>query len=341
MNIDDYIYPLGFLWDTENPFLFLAHHEDFYPEGDGQGAPKTPLKGRSLGNDFDMKNPWKMYHGLRVPGFPEHPHRGFETVTITLEGMVDHFDSAGAYGRYGNGDVQWMTAGSGLEHCEMFPLLNDNMTNTLHLFQVWLNLPAKDKFVAPHYKMLWAEEIPEAQVTHEGVTSTVRVIAGDFSNVKALEPSPDSYATKEYAHVDIWHLVLPEGGSLTLRAKSETQLRNLYFYEGETVLVNDQPVRCGHRIKLVEESVTLVAKEGQAKLLFLGGEPILEPVVKYGPFVMNTMEEIREAYDDFQRTGFGEWPWKTTDPILPVTEGRQAQYSDGTRHLPKTLKEDV
>jgi len=116
--------PLGFMWETSDPFLFCAHHKDAFPEGNENMGPAASLAGRNLGQDFTLKDGWRMYHGHQVPGFPEHPHRGFETVTIVLEGWVDHFDSAGASGRYGDGDVQWMTAGSGLQHAEMFPLVS-------------------------------------------------------------------------------------------------------------------------------------------------------------------------------------------------------------------------
>ena len=135
------IKPLGFTWEVKNPFLFCAHHLDHYPAGNENMGPAASLKGRNLGEDFELKDGWRMYHGRTIPGFPEHPHRGFETITIVLKGFVDHSDSWGQAGRYGMGDVQWMTAGSGLQHSEMFPLLNMDGDNPAELFQVWLNLP--------------------------------------------------------------------------------------------------------------------------------------------------------------------------------------------------------
>jgi hypothetical protein len=108
------IKPLGFMWETVDPFLFCVHHLDDYPPGNEKMGPAASLQGRNLGRDFTIKDGWRMYHGSEIPGFPAHPHRGFETVTVVLNGFVDHSDSHGAAGRYGNGDVQWMTAGSGL-----------------------------------------------------------------------------------------------------------------------------------------------------------------------------------------------------------------------------------
>ncbi|MBP6810655.1 MAG: pirin family protein, partial [Saprospiraceae bacterium] len=133
--------PMGFAWDTLDPFLFCVHHEDKFPKGNEEMGPAVSLKGRSLGDDFIIKDGWRMYHGKKVPGFPGHPHRGFETITVVRDGLVDHADSLGASGRYGEGDVQWMTAGKGVQHSEMFPLLKKDEENPMELFQIWLNLP--------------------------------------------------------------------------------------------------------------------------------------------------------------------------------------------------------
>ncbi|MFZ9014681.1 MAG: pirin family protein, partial [Alphaproteobacteria bacterium] len=110
-------------WPTLDPFLFCVHHDDNYPAGDGEMRPKASLEGRSIGHDFGGKDGWSMYHGDTVPGFPQHPHRGFETVTVARQGYIDHSDSLGAAARFGEGDLQWMTAGRGVVHSEMFPLL--------------------------------------------------------------------------------------------------------------------------------------------------------------------------------------------------------------------------
>ncbi len=152
--------PMGFPWETQDPFLFCAYHRDEYPKGNEQMAPDTSLlKGRNIGQDFTIKDGWRMYHGSTIPGFPYHPHRGFETITINKEGVVDHSDSLGAAGRFGKGDVQWMTAGRGIQHSEMFPLIHKDTENPLEIFQVWLNLPKASKFVEPHFKMLWKDSI--------------------------------------------------------------------------------------------------------------------------------------------------------------------------------------
>jgi redox-sensitive bicupin YhaK (pirin superfamily) len=136
--------PLGFQWETADPFLFCVHHEDNFPNGNEQMGPEAKyLNGRHMGDDFIIKDGFRMYHGKSVPGFPGHPHRGFETITVVRKGIVDHADSMGAAGRYGNGDVQWMTAGKGVQHSEMFPLVHADKENTMELFQIWLNLPKK------------------------------------------------------------------------------------------------------------------------------------------------------------------------------------------------------
>src|SRR5690606_17939901 len=148
--------PLGFPWVTADPFLFCAHHDDAYPAGNGSFGPAASLAGRDIGQDFSRKDGWSMYHGETVPGFPAHPHRGFETVTIVRSGLIDHADSLGAAARFGRGDVQWLTAGSGIVHAEMFPLLATDSANPLELFQIWLNLPAASKMAAPYFSMFWA-----------------------------------------------------------------------------------------------------------------------------------------------------------------------------------------
>src|SRR6187551_1954852 len=154
------ILPLGFPWVTADPFLFCVHHDDAYPAGNERLGPAVSLAGRALGQDFGRKDGFSMYHGQVVPGFPQHPHRGFETVTIVRRGLIDHSDSLGATARFGSGDVQWLTAGAGIVHSEMFPLVELERDNTLELFQIWLNLPSKSKFVAPYFTMLWNRDIP-------------------------------------------------------------------------------------------------------------------------------------------------------------------------------------
>src|SRR5580765_695194 len=178
------LHPLGFQWPTADPFLFCVHHVDEYPAGNDRMGPAAPLAGRQIGNDFAGIDGWRMYHGRTVPGFPQHPHRGFETVTFVRSGLIDHSDSLGATARFGRGDVQWLTAGKGIVHSEMFPLLDESAPNPLELFQIWLNLPKADKLVAPHFSMLWDESVPRHRSRDAaGRETTVTVVAGRLGDV--------------------------------------------------------------------------------------------------------------------------------------------------------------
>ena len=330
------IKPLGFLWEMRNPFLFCAHHKDAYPRGDGHYGPAASLAGRNLGNDFTLRDGWRMYHGHPVPGFSVHPHRGFETITIVLDGFVDHSDSHGSAGRYGHGDVQWMTAGSGLQHAEMFPLIHTGQPNPLELFQVWLNLPASRKFCPPFYKMLWAEEIPVVTTLDEQKRSTrVRVIAGEYGGKKAPAPAPDSWAADPANGVSIWLVTMAPEASFELPATPPDVVRTLYFYEGTSLRSGATSLPRYHQADLAPGvPIPLVNGQDDGKFLLLEAKPIHEPVVQYGPFVMNTEDEIRQAFRDYRATEFGGWPWPGRDPVHGPQPWRFATYPGGVTVYP-------
>lgn len=322
---------MGFPWETQDPFLFCVYHQDDYPEGNDELGPVDSLEGRNLGNDFRKKDGWRMYHGEKVPGFPSHPHRGFETVTFVLEGMVDHADSQGAAGRYGNGDVQWMTAGSGLQHAEMFPLLKKEEKNPLELFQIWMNLPAKNKMVEPHYKMLWNEDIPKITTKDEnGKTTEVTIVSGNYSGKVPPSPAPNSWAADPKNEVVIWHIKMEENASWEIPSASRNVYRSLFFFEGESVKIDDETVPPQKIIELdASQKATLKNSNKAARFLLLQGKPINEPVIQYGPFVMNTKTEIQQAFEDFRETRFGGWPWRRTDVVHEKSKGRFAKFADG------------
>ncbi len=318
---------MGFPWQTQDPFLFCAYHRDFYPKGNGQMGPDASLEGRVLGNDFVIKDGWRMYHGSTIPGFPSHPHRGFETITIVNEGYCDHSDSLGAAGRFGEGDVQWMTAGRGVQHCEMFPLLKTEEENPLEMFQIWLNLPKKNKFVDPHFAMLWHEDLP--LVKAHG--ATIKVVAGTYDKTEALDPAPDSWAAEAENEVAVWNIHVDANTTYTL-PKARTDIsRNLYFYEGSEVEIDGQQVSSNHGVDLHSMKTTTIKTGNEAAhFLLLQGKPIAEPVVQHGPFVMNTQEEIRATMKDYGLTQFGGWPWQHADNVHAKEKGRFAKYPDGT-----------
>jgi quercetin 2,3-dioxygenase len=327
------IKPMGFQWDTSDPFLFCVHHEDFFPEGNAQMGPAPEyLKGRHLGDDFIIKDGFRMYHGKTVPGFPGHPHRGFETITIVRKGFVDHADSLGAAGRYGNGDVQWMTAGKGVQHAEMFPLLKQDGKNPMELFQIWLNLPAKSKMAEPHFKMLWAEEIPRyVHADAGGKKTVVEVIVGNLANQKALTPPPDSWAADPLNEVAVWNISMEPGANWIIPVASAGINRTLYFYMGETISISGETVSKYQAVEL-EPDVSVELKNGnsETRILLLQGKPIDEHVIQYGPFVMNTKEEINQAFEEYHKTQFGGWPWPSYAQVHDRSKGRFALHADGT-----------
>ena len=228
-------------------------------------------------------------------GVCQHPHSGFETVTSVYEGEVEHRDSTGAGGKIGPGDVQWMTAASGILHEEFHSQEFTRTGGTLEMVQLWVNLPAKDKMAAPGYQTLLDAEIPSVALPDDA--GRVRVIAGEFDGHRG--------PARTFTPIDVWDVRLNAGKSAAF-SLPEGRTLALVVLKG-TVLVNGSAVtREAQMVTLAREDsdVTLDANT-EATVLLLSGEPIDEPVVGYGPFVMNTQEEISQAVVDFNNGKFG------------------------------------
>lgn len=327
-------------FQTEPPFLFAVYHLDFYPAGNASMRPDPKLlRGRSMGQDFGdtLKTGWNMYHGKDLPGFPRHAHRGFETITVTRRGIVDHADSLGCTARFGFGDVQWMTAGSGISHSETFPLLNMDRPNPLEFFQIWINLPRRSKMVKPSFKMLWREDLPAPPVVQtEEPAPEVALIAGVLSGFDAPpSPPPDSYACDASSDVLVVTVKLAAGTSWVLPKhegnveKPRVLNRNLYFYAGPAVSIGGHPFTKHRKVKVRADADCAIVNEGTepVEVLVLQGRDIGEPVVQHGPFVGNTRADIQKAFVDYQRDSFGGWPWPSSSPVHDRTRERFAQYS--------------
>jgi redox-sensitive bicupin YhaK (pirin superfamily) len=337
MSVVQQTVPLGAQWPTIDPFLFVAYHRDDYPAGDHRQGPVADLAGRELGSDFVGADGWRMYHGQVVPGFPAHPHRGFETITYVRRGLVDHADSLGAAARYGRGDVQWMTAGRGIVHAEMFPLLDRDGPNPLELFQIWLNLPASDKMVEPHFSMFWDRDIP--RVTAPGVEVTT--IAGRLAAAEPPPAPPASWAARDDADIAIWHISMGHDARWKVPAAGPDAHRVVYVCAGEGIDGDDPSVTIdGTRVPISTGAVVDATAEldlhasGAVEIMLLQGRPLDEPVARYGPFVMNSRAEIEQAFADYQRTQFGGWPWDRDDPVHGVDGSRFARHADGRVDTP-------
>jgi redox-sensitive bicupin YhaK (pirin superfamily) len=278
-----------------------------------------------------------MYHGDVVPGFPRHPHRGFETVTLARHGFIDHSDSLGATARFGQGDVQWMTAGRGIVHAEMFPLRERQAGNRAELFQIWLNLPRASKMVDPHFTMLWSRNIPAHLVRDEnGGETRVVTVAGALAGRMPPAPPPDSWASRPDSDVAIWTITMAPGARFTLPAAAAGTRRTLYFFRGDRLRLagEEQVSHAGLEVK-ADREIPLENGPSESEILMLQGRPIAEPVVQHGPFVMNTRPEILQAFADFQETEFGGWPWPSDGPVHPREQGRFAIHAGGRREQPE------
>jgi redox-sensitive bicupin YhaK (pirin superfamily) len=305
-----------------------VHHVDAYPAGNDRLGPAASLEGRRIGSDFSYLNGWSMYHGDTVPGFPQHPHRGFETVTVVRRGYVDHSDSLGATARYGQGDVQWLTTGAGIMHAEMFPLIDQDGPNPLELFQIWLNLPPESKLVPAYFGMLWGEDI---RTIAAGPGVKIDVIAGSIDGIGAPPPPPDSWAAGPESHLAIWLIRMGPGARWEMPPAPGEINRMLHCFEGSEVKIEATSISKATGVRLRSDRVTTLSNDGDpAEFLLLQGRPIGAPVYQMGPFVMNSPEELQVAVEDYHRTQFGGWPWPGPSPVHQRAEGRFAIHADGT-----------
>ncbi|KAI8611445.1 RmlC-like cupin domain-containing protein [Chytriomyces sp. MP71] len=323
---------------TQDPFLFAVYHKDQYPAGDD----KMQAPRRGNGSDFDTSKLYRMYHGDRIPGFPQHPHRGFETITCTIEGTIDHTDSLGCGGRYGNGDLQWMTAGKGIVHGEMFPLVSKAPEGNLNrFFQLWINLPSKSKMVPPNQLMHWSERV--TRFTTADTKTRATVWAGNLHGHKALDPIKDSWANNPVNDVNIWFLQLQAGAKFVLPKSAQGSNRTFYLVEGNGITLDETtkvPASSMVEFKNASEADVTVENTGgkDAEILVLQGKPIGEPVVQHGPFVMNTREEIMQAFTDYRTTQFGGWPWPEDAMVFPREKGRFLSLKGQPEELPPAKK---
>lgn len=245
---------------------------------------------------MDYAGPAEFKPSKHRRGVGEHPHRGFETVTIVYDGQVEHRDSAGGGGVIGPGDVQWMTAASGLVHEEKHGKDFTRDGGHFEMVQLWVNLPAKDKMSKPRYQGLTAAQIPTIELADEA--GQVRVIAGEFLNNKG--------PAKTFTPIQLWDVRLNKNKKAEFRLEKGFTTA-VFVLSGEVILHDGEKIGTAEMAVLdsAEELFTLSAMQ-DAKILILGGEPIDEPIVGYGPFVMNSIEEIRQAFVDFESGRMGQ-----------------------------------
>ncbi len=279
---------------TETILRPVARRVRGMPTSDGAGVRLTRVIGTNQLPDLD---PFLMLDefgsdkpGDYIAGFPSHPHRGFETVTYMLDGRMRHKDNHGNEGLLTPGSVQWMTAGRGIVHSEM----PEQQEGLMRGFQLWVNLPAKDKMTAPKYQEFAAGKIPEARPS-EGVR--VKVIAGRVGDVEGPVKQPATDPT--YLDIQL------DAGTAFEHALPAGHSAFAYVYEGAAYLPDEDVVPKGDMLVFgAGDAVRVTAGRAPTRLILVAGKPLNEPVARYGPFVMNTKEQIMQAFTDYQQGRF-------------------------------------
>lgn len=245
---------------------------------------------------LDYAGPHHFPAGTEKRGVGEHPHRGFETVTVVYSGEVEHRDSTGRGGVIGPGDVQWMTAGAGILHEEFHSAAFTRTGGELKMIQLWVNLPAKDKMTHPGYQSITADVIPDVDLPNNA--GRMRVIAGRYEDT--VGPA------HTFSPLNVWDLQLNQSQEITLHQPAGWSTA-LVVLEGEIVVNGESNAHEGQLVVLSQKGEALhLAASTNAKVLLMAGEPLQEPIVGYGPFVMNTKAQIAEAVRDFNSGHFGQ-----------------------------------
>ncbi len=246
---------------------------------------------------LDYAAPYRFEPGNRAKGVGQHPHKGFETVTIAYQGEVAHRDSTGGGGVIKEGDVQWMTAGAGIIHEEFHSEAFTVKGGLFEMVQLWVNLPAKDKNAPPRYQHLDHRDIPVIALADQA--GQVRIIAGNFAGTKGL--------AETFTEMNVWDMVIHAGKTVTVEVPDTHQL-SMVVLRGEVTFNDQERAGEGQLVGFANEggAVKITAGSAEVKILLLSGVPIAEPVVGYGPFVMNSTEEIHAAIEDFNRGRFGQ-----------------------------------
>lgn len=323
--------PLAMHWDTEDPFLFVSHHEDDYPKGNRQQAPPlAEIGGRDLGRDYRKRLGYRMYNGKVVPGFPMHAHWGYETITYPHIGYIDHFDTMEINGRFGFGDLQWVCASSKYEHDEMYPLANQEERNPNDITQIMLNLPLELKNRENSVSTVWRDQVPT--YADDGVT--VKVVCGRFRDADVRSPSPQSWADGSHG-VRILRIEMEPGATFTLDPGSEGANRNIYYISGTDAEFCGSRVEAETRIKM-SPSMEVPIRNGNSPSVIwvLEGEPIGQKMASFGPVTLGTEKEVRAALEDIRKNEYPEWPWDVVDKAQPLGSDRFIAYPDGTEIRP-------